>query len=87
MSNQNLFRRRLGKFNIPTSLISDKPLDVLKILSTVIILRAEHMFVFDAIDYMGISDNFDIVPVGEEIPWYRATITENGIIWQKILIE
>lgn len=79
--------RRLGKFVIPVELIKNKPAFVFTVMSTVIPVRAEQRFDIDAIEYVGICHNFDMVKLGEIAPEYRALV-ENGFVrWQKILID
>jgi hypothetical protein len=65
--------RRLGKFEISIRMIRDTTMlnpVVFNLMGKVIIVRAEDMFVKQAIEYMAISPEFDEVPDGCEIPWY-----------------
>ena len=85
MSSQSLFKRRLGKFIISTSLIEDSPGTVFEILSTVIVVRAEMRWDIDAIEYIGISHSFECLPCGRKVPEYEAMFEQGRFMgWVNI---
>lgn len=75
--------RKLGKFTISIDLIENDPGIVFTIMSTVIPVRAEYMFENNAIEYVGICHNFEVISLGEIAPRYKAYV-ENGFVrWEK----
>lgn len=59
-----------GKFSIDTYAIEHDPKQVMKIMSHMIVVRAEHLYMSKRIEYIAISDLFDSLNVGEQIPDY-----------------
>ena len=62
--------RRIGRFHIDRHLIDNQPEDVLRLLRDILIVRAEMRYDRDAIEYVGISENFAPVPEGCITPEY-----------------
>ncbi|MBN7763673.1 hypothetical protein JYP52_21275 [Nitratireductor aquibiodomus] len=62
--------RRCGKFEIAVEVINDVPEVVYAIMAQTIIIRAEAMLASDVIDYTAISEHFEEVPAGSEVPSY-----------------
>ena len=75
--------RRIGTFSIPVSLIQDNPKAASTILSTVIPVRAEQMWVNDTIEYVGISNYFEHVDIGGVPPKYKAILEDQSVRWEK----
>lgn len=75
--------RRLGRFSISSRLIKTTPELALNILKDIIVVRAETMFHYDCVDYIGISRHFDVLEIGSMPPEYRANIEDNLVIWIK----
>jgi hypothetical protein len=65
---------QLGRFRIENALIQDYPELVMSIMSRMIIVRAEQMWIYDAIEYQAISSDFYEVAKGERIPSYNMLI-------------
>ena len=61
---------RRGAFKLTRKLITDSPDMVMKIMGNVIVVRAEHLFMIDAVEYQAYSPLFRIVPEGAETPTY-----------------
>lgn len=76
MINDELFNR-VGIFSITHAAIESNPKAVQEALSKVIVTRAESMFNKGVIEYMGISDRFDIVEETEKIPEYEIIVEDN----------
>jgi len=70
-------RDRKGIFVISRTLLEDCPDLVMKVMSKVIIFRAEFMFDKDAIEYHAVSPWFNEISLGFEAPYY--TVETNGI--------
>lgn len=66
--------RRYGRFSIFRPLIELNPILVKAIMGQCIIVRAEDMYMGNVIEYMAISDHFDELQVGAEIPEYQIRI-------------
>jgi hypothetical protein len=71
--------RRLGRFQIHLDTIDRRPSTARGTLKDILILEAkctdgEH------ISYIGIHPDFDVVPVGCDIPAYQAETTSYGVV-------
>ena len=66
--------RRLGKFIINRELVEEYPKHVQQIMGMCVIYRAEYLMYREAIEYIAISDLFDVLPVGYEAPVYTWII-------------
>ena len=66
--------RRLGAFRIENHLIEDNPRLVRQIMATVIVVRAEALWVMHAVEYVALCDAFAPVPLGATLPHYRPII-------------
>lgn len=84
MKNHDLFKRG-GRFFLPKELIEERPFLVQFICSTVVIVRAELMYLHNGIDYEGFCSEWDLVDDFRKAPIYKALITENNTFtgWQK----
>ena len=75
--------RRLGRFHIGLNLIDERAgadgTMAKLMLSGMIILRADHRYDLDAIEYMALHDDFDEVPAGQEAPHYDVVAHEQRI--------
>ena len=77
-------KRYFGRFAVEVELL-ESMYDLLlhDLFSKIIILRAEHLYAYGVIEYIGYSKElFKEIPEGIEIPSYRATF-ENGILEMK----
>lgn len=76
---------RRGLFLISRELLEDAPAIVKRVLSDVIVVRAELRWDLDAIEYVAICDKFDECPEGELTPPYNCIIHEDGayVEWQR----
>lgn len=74
-------RKRIAKFSIDGTLITDDPEMVMRIMSKMIIIRAEHHFHNNIFEYTALSPEFRTVDNGEMIPEINIWPTkgENGI--------
>lgn len=68
--------RRIGRFFIESDIIEYYPDLARQVLKDVIIVRAEHLFAYDSMEYMGISEAFEEIKAGELAPLYQP-IMEN----------
>ena len=78
---------QLGKISISRKLIVDYPEKVASIFAMLklVSVRAEVMF-YDYIEYIAISERFEEVPVGCDIPEYRLEIQSDGNGWPSAII-
>ena len=63
-------QNRKGVFKIKSNLFFNESDIVFKILSSVLVLKTEHDFVYEKITYYCYSPIFDIVPEGSIVPEY-----------------
>ena len=76
--------RRLGRFIIPGRVIAEYPADVRAIMGRCIITRCEMYYHADALEYIALSPDFDVVTEGSNLPEYRATVEDGVVTWTKI---
>jgi hypothetical protein len=69
-------RRRMGRFTISCRLVGHAPKAALAILEGCIVTRAESLWHADRIEYTGISEHFDLIQIGDEVPMYEATVKD-----------
>lgn len=67
--------RKLGKFRISNRLIEKDPELCRLALDGVIVVRAECLWHCDAIEYIGLHEDFAELPAGQIVPDYVAVIT------------
>lgn len=61
---------RMGRFVVPAKIIMDDPLAMLEIMSHCIIVRCEHLYVDDVLEYVALSPLFELRSFGQYIPYY-----------------
>ncbi|MCF8009253.1 MAG: hypothetical protein K9K32_05760 [Halanaerobiales bacterium] len=66
---------RVGKFYIDTDMLEEEPNNVRKVLSEVLIARAECIYHKGQIEYVGYSKHFESVESIIDIPVYDVIIT------------
>lgn len=71
--------RRLGRFHIGLSIIEHDTIMAQLMLSGMVIVRADHRYDLNAIEYMALHDDFDEVPPGLEAPHYDVVAHEQRI--------
>lgn len=67
-------KNRVGRFEISMELIEKAPQDVMAVMQNVIIVRAESMFIKDAITYDAYSPLFETVEDCSEVPTYEFVV-------------
>ncbi len=73
----DLFRRG-GRFSLDMGFMHQNPEAVQKIMAHVIVVRAESYYLYNAIEYMAVSDLFDVLSMGACCPWYVITLNDAG---------
>ncbi len=66
---------RIGKFFVSLNVVRDNPEDVALILNGVVVVMAQAMIAYDAIEYHGFNPDFAPCPMGRDIPEYKCLIT------------
>ena len=78
ISDHNFVREhRVGRFVIADHLILEEPGVVMKALSTVLVIRAERLWAFDATEYYAYSPHFDAQPQGIGDVEYTGEFVKN----------
>jgi len=74
-----------GNFKVSIHLIESNPKSVMMIMSDIIIVRAECMYMEEIIQYQGISEKyFDEIELGELIPDYQFIMKDDKIIANRL---
>lgn len=76
----NDLMNRKGRFRASKYLIMTNPTAFMKLLSSVLIVRAEAMFISDEIEYEGYSPYFNPVIEGASIPEYRIEDNDTNLV-------
>ena len=71
-------KKKLGKFSLPIDLIENSPQVVKTLMGYMIVVRAEHMYDSDAIEYTAISDHFAPLEDGKKVPTYTFRFENDG---------
>lgn len=61
--------------------MEDSPKATMRVLQDTIVLRAEHLYHCDSFEYIGVSDHFRELQLGEVAPEYIFDISENEVVW------
>jgi hypothetical protein len=70
--------KRLGRFRLSMSIINLDPKTVMRVLGKMVIVRAETLYAEKCVEYMAMSNLFEVVEEAEQIPMYRLSITATG---------
>ena len=72
-------RHNLGRFTLPAIMVDNRPEEVAQVFALLkcVPIRCENMAYNRSFDYMAISERFDEIKPGMEIPWYQLEITAN----------
>lgn len=57
-------------------MIEDYPSDVRRVMGRCIIVRADALYESDAIRYVAVCDDFEVVPHGFDVPEYIVDISD-----------
>ena len=68
---------RYGTLKIHSDLIRQQPDEIMAALSRCLVVRAEHLFVGDVIEYSAFSPEFDQLPGGQIPPEYLIVCTRH----------
>lgn len=71
--------RRLGRFRVAWSLLDSTPPELMAgAFERTIIVRAESMYQYEAIDYVAYHPEFELLADGDQIPLYECLVYTNG---------
>lgn len=73
--------RGYGRFTVPAWLAHEFSTDLKRVMGKCIVVKAEHLFYGDRIEYWALSEHFRHVPLGEICPEYRWHFTSEGDMW------
>jgi hypothetical protein len=71
------FLKRRGSLSISGELIHDNPELLAEALNGFLVLRAEHIFITNCMEYSGCHASFDPLSSMQVIPQYNIKITKN----------
>lgn len=82
MSNDS---RRFGRFTAPAEWAHEFRTDLKRVMGLCIVVRAEHLFYADKIEYWALSEHFRPLLPGEIVPEYRWIFSDaNGISAEEV---
>jgi len=70
-------RTRRGRVLIDAITLDKHPEDILSVLIHFIVVRAEHLYSSNKLEYQGYCHLFEPIPLGEEMPTYDFILTRN----------
>lgn len=70
--------KRLGLFYAPEKMAREFSSDLKRVMGQCIIMGVEYIFFDEAIRYMALSEHFDPVGTGEELPTYTWIFDADG---------
>lgn len=73
--------RRLGRFTAPAEWARCFKTELKRVMGQCIVVRAEHLFANDKIEYLAICPHFRAIDEGEIVPTYRWMFTADGDMW------
>lgn len=74
--------RRLGRWFVSGQEMAQYPGRLEEIQRGVVILDIRRDWSHDRVEYIGRSDQFEIVPEGEEVPLYRPHVLAGEVRWE-----
>jgi hypothetical protein len=77
------FERRYGRFRIDADMIADYPEVVMKLMTNMIVLRAEYLVYCNGIEYIAYCPDFEPVQQGYEIKRYSVVVTYVDIPYEE----
>lgn len=73
------FRRRVGRFTVSRRMVENDPVLWATLLRGMCVVRTEAIYWGDRFEYVALSDQFDVTPLGQVVPDYTAIITEHKL--------
>lgn len=73
--------RRLGIFRISRYMLEEEREKVQRVMRDVVIFQAEYIPVADVFEYRAWCKDFDLVSLGETLPFYDIWFTRNDNFW------
>ena len=73
--------RRYGRVSVSAEFARRPAVELRRRMGKCIVVRAEHLFVSDVIEYTAQSDLFREIAEGEIAPEYQWFINEDGWLW------
>ena len=70
--------RRIGRFAMSRQLVERDPETARAVMGRVIVVRCEMMYMYNTLEYMALSPDFDEVPEGMIAPEYDVHISDSG---------
>jgi len=71
-------QQRMGRFSLEDSLLTDMPEVGTKVMNGVMVVQCTHNFLTNSFDYLGVSEHFEGVEEGGDIPSYDVSWDEEA---------
>ena len=65
--------RRLGRFNVSRMLLREQPEQLKPLFAEMIVVEAQIRWERDRVEYLAMSDRFELLPVAVSAPLYEIT--------------
>jgi len=69
--------RRLGRFNVSRMLLREQPERLKPLFAEMIVVEAQMRWERDSVEYLAMSDRFDVVEEGMMCPLYEITFRKD----------
>ena len=70
--------RRLGRFNVSRILLREQPEQLKPLFADMIVVEAQMRWERDSVEYLAMSDRFELVEAGVMCPLYEITFRKDG---------
>lgn len=77
-------RFRMGRFRLAQPMLQNSHADALAALDGCIVTRAEALWHLDAIEYVAMHADFDVIKPGTEVPLYEPIFSGGRRRWDRV---
>lgn len=71
--------RRLGRFNVSRVLLREQPEQLKPLFAEMIVVEAQMRWERDRVEYLAMSERFEVVPEGVMAPLYEITFERDEV--------
>lgn len=76
-------KNRVGQFFLPAVAVDDNAENVQKIMCKCIVIKCEHIYHSDGFLYVALSDEFDPLESGADVPKYDVVVHDDRVEFKR----